>query len=170
MRRITQGLRDRAKLPPWLRLLLAISLLLLVAWRLTLAPGHSARDDSSTSQAQHSAADAKQMSVSPAGANTIAGMSKQPRALLEYSRNVNESTDKRVFRIGSAVPPFVAGAGTSSAAMKEKNEYEYRKITAALNQLMHAVDSGSEDRRYQPDALAETMQAREPSVSSIRSR
>ncbi len=93
------GIRARCNdLPVWVRLVAAISLVLIAAWAVMVYLGYVQRRDSAVLQARDFAESVNQMTNATLTGMMIWGVSKDRAVYLDQVRNSNDIKDLRVFR------------------------------------------------------------------------
>ena len=96
------GIRAKCNdLPVWVRLVAAISLVLIAAWTVMVYLGYVQRRDSAVLQARDFAESVNQMTNATLTGMMIWGVSKDRAVYLDQVRNSNDIKDLRVFRSGA---------------------------------------------------------------------
>src|SRR5690348_7754735 len=99
----------------WVKLVVAISGMLVVAWSLMIYLAYTERRDASTAQAQEFAESVNQMTMATLTAMMITGVSKDRAVFLDQIRNAQNISDLNVYRGDRIIAAFGAGAASEAA-------------------------------------------------------
>ena len=105
--------RARRRLPVWLRLVMAMSAMLLVTWSMMIYLTYAQQRDASIAQSRSFAQSVYQMTVAAITALMITDVADQRGIFLEQVRNSNDVNDIRVLRYGTVIAQYGDGDKTT---------------------------------------------------------
>ncbi len=104
----------------WVRLVAAISLMLLIAWSVMITVSYTERRASSIAQARDFAASVNQMTMATLSGMMFTGVMKQRAVFLDQVRNAENIEDLKVFPGSRIVAAYGATPGAEVPAAEEK--------------------------------------------------
>jgi methyl-accepting chemotaxis protein len=120
-------------IPVWLRLVWAISAMLLGTWSVMIYITYAQQRDESIAQSRNFAQSVHQMTVATITAMMITDTSKRRDVFLDQIRNSSDVTDIRVLRFGSVIDQYGAGE------LSERNHSPEEKAAMEKGQPFYQV-------------------------------
>jgi len=133
----------RSKVPVWVRLVLAISAMLVVTWSLMIYLTYGQQRDAAIAQSRSFAQSVHLMTVAAITAMMITDVAEERGVFLEQVRNSNDVNDIKVLRYGTVLAQYGDGdTSESSATPEEKSVMEKGKATFTVsddNSTLNAI-------------------------------
>jgi methyl-accepting chemotaxis protein len=121
-------------MPVWLRLVIAICVMLVVAWSCMIYLAYVQQRDAAINQARDFAESVNQMTNATLTGMMITGVSKERKVFLEQIRNSNNISDLKVYRYGSVISQYGPGDATeANPPAQEKSVMESGKPFYQVN-------------------------------------
>jgi methyl-accepting chemotaxis protein len=139
---VSRGPR-RSRVPVWVRLVAAISAMLLVTWSLMIYLTYVQQRDASIAQSRGFAQSVHLMTVAAITTLMITDVAEEQNVYLDQVKNSNDINDIKVLRFGSVLEQYGDGKGTpivpsaEEKAVMEKGQPSYK--VSDDNSTLHAI-------------------------------